>query len=274
MNGTTKRKSRYLTTIAAAQIAGPRLASKASTTNTGSSRICQPGTKPYHDHQPTRIDRLTRKVDQRDSTVGERHDQAREVDLADQVGVADHAARGVAEHRREQGPRQQAGEDHQRVGRPRFARQLGDVAEHDREDHHGQERPDEGPGDADDGLLVAHRDVAPGEDQRTARDSARDRASTAARPGPASRTTYGAIAGAFMSRRATHDALGTADRTVEPLQHARIAEADEDDEDDGHHDDGAEQLGQRHLHPSRDRSSRRTPGRCPPASSRADSCGS
>ena len=65
----------------------------------------------------------------------------------------------------EQEPGQHAGEHQDGIGRGAVARQLGEPAEHDREDHHGQERPDHRPGDADDGLLVAHRDVAPGQDR-------------------------------------------------------------------------------------------------------------
>ena len=67
--------------------------------------------------------------------------------------------------RREQEPGQHAGEDQDRIGRGAVARQLREPAEDDREDHHGQERPDDRPGDADHGLLVAHGDVAPGEDR-------------------------------------------------------------------------------------------------------------
>ena len=34
------------------------------------------------------------------------------------------------------------------------------------ENHHGEKRPDERPGGADHGLLVAHRNVAPGQDRK------------------------------------------------------------------------------------------------------------
>src|SRR5476651_1065880 len=61
MNGTTNRKSRYFTTIADAQSAGPMLASSARTTNTGSRNICQPGRTRYQIMRPTRMVRLTAK---------------------------------------------------------------------------------------------------------------------------------------------------------------------------------------------------------------------
>ena len=65
----TKRKSRYFTIIAAAHSAGPMLASSASATNTGSSRICQPGTTPYQIIRPARMTRLTRKSISATTTV-------------------------------------------------------------------------------------------------------------------------------------------------------------------------------------------------------------
>ena len=45
-----------------------------------------------------------------------------------------------------------------------FGRQFGDPAEDDRENHHGEERSEQRPDDADGGLLVADEDVAPGEE--------------------------------------------------------------------------------------------------------------
>jgi hypothetical protein len=50
------------------------------------------------------------------------------------------------------------------MARP-FAREFGEPAKHNREDHHCQERADDGPSDADDGLLVADSHIAPGEDR-------------------------------------------------------------------------------------------------------------
>ena len=116
-------------------------------------------------HQAGQDRETHQEIDQRDHDRRQRHDQTREVDLADQVGVADHADRGLAQHRGEQRPGQQAREHHDRVGCAALRRQLGERAEHHGEDHHGHERPHEGPDDADHGLLVAHRDVAPGQDE-------------------------------------------------------------------------------------------------------------
>src|SRR5262249_40595354 len=53
--------------------------------------------------------------------------------------------------------------DHQRIGRRTFGGQLGDFAEHDCEHHHREKGPHQRPSQADDGLLIADRDVAPGQ---------------------------------------------------------------------------------------------------------------
>ena len=107
---------------------------------------------------------MIRKSTKATTTVARRHDQPREIDLADEVGVADQAVGGVAEAGREEGPRQHAGEHHQRIGGGAVGGQLGDAAEDDGEDHHGQKRPDHRPRRADHRLLVAHRQVAPRQD--------------------------------------------------------------------------------------------------------------
>ena len=112
------------------------------------------------------------------------NDDAREIDFADEIGVADNAVRCFAQNCREQKPRQHARKDHDRIGRGALARQVGEPAEHDRKHHHREKRANNRPGDADDGLLVADRDIAPSEDREQARDRPRCRASNAARPGP------------------------------------------------------------------------------------------
>ena len=42
----------------------------------------------------------------------------------------------------------------------------GQAAEEEAKDHHGEEGLDDGPGRAEHRLLVAHRDVAPGEEEQ------------------------------------------------------------------------------------------------------------
>src|SRR5262249_22946955 len=104
------------------------------------------------------------EIDQAGHDGAGRDDQAREIDFGDQVGVADQAVAGFGERGGEELPGQQSGEHEQRVWDVGGRRQLGDFAEHEREHDHRDERPDQGPGDADDSLFVADEDVAPGEE--------------------------------------------------------------------------------------------------------------
>ena len=80
------------------------------------------------------------------------------------LAVADQALAGRGERRGEEHPGEHGGEDHEGIGRGAFGGQPGHLAEDHGHDDHRQERLDDGPGDADDGLLVADGDVAPGED--------------------------------------------------------------------------------------------------------------
>ena len=160
-----KRKSRYLTISAGCP---DRRADRRQQRQQHEDRQQQdlpPRHQAVPQHQAGQDRETDQEIDQRDHDRRQRHDQTREVDLGDQVGAADHAERGLAQHRGEQRPGQQAREHHDRVGCAALRRQLGQRAEHHREDHHGHERPHEGPDDADHGLLVAHRHVAPGQDE-------------------------------------------------------------------------------------------------------------
>ena len=116
------------------------------------------------DHQRHEDREADEKIDEGDHHRRDRHDQPREIHLADQIGIADEAVRGIGQCGGKEAPGQHAGKHHQRIGRRAVRRQLGQLAENDGEHHHGQERPDERPGSPDHRLLVAHGDVAPGQD--------------------------------------------------------------------------------------------------------------
>jgi hypothetical protein len=60
-------------------------------------------------------------------------------------------------------PGQQSRVNEQRVWRRALGRHLGEFAENHGEHDHGQQRLDERPSQAYDGLLVAHSDIAPSE---------------------------------------------------------------------------------------------------------------
>ena len=110
--------------------------------------------------------------EERDAEVDEpaehgrdRDHQAREVDLGQQVGVADEADAGTREGAGEELPWQQPGEAEDRVGHiGRGALDAERPVEDDGEDDHRQKRLQDRPRNAHDGLLVAHEDVAPGEE--------------------------------------------------------------------------------------------------------------
>jgi hypothetical protein len=61
-------------------------------------------------------------------------------------------------------PREHGAHDEQGVGGGARRREFGNAAEDDGEYDGGEERPDDSPGDADDGLFVSDKDVAPGEE--------------------------------------------------------------------------------------------------------------
>ncbi len=122
------------------------------------------GHEAVPDHHADQDDEADEEIDEGDNDGSSGDDQPREVDLGDEVGVAHQAIGGIGQSGGEEGPRQHAGKDHQGVGGGALAGELGDLAEDDGENHHGQEGPDQRPGDADDGLFVADRNVAPGED--------------------------------------------------------------------------------------------------------------
>ena len=115
------------------------------------------------DHQPDEDREADEEIDEGNHHRRDRHDQPRKIDLADEIGIADEAVRGIGQRGGKETPGQHAGKDHQRIGRRAVRRQLGQFAEDDREDHHGQKRADERPGGPDHRLLVAHRNVAPGQ---------------------------------------------------------------------------------------------------------------
>src|SRR5262249_2148350 len=73
------------------------------------------------------------------------HDQSREVDLADQVGIIDQAVGSFAQTSRKEGPRQNTGEDHQGVRCAPVGRQTRDLAEDNGEDEHGENGPNQCP---------------------------------------------------------------------------------------------------------------------------------
>lgn len=103
-------------------------------------------------------------VDEADGERRDGDDEAREVDFADQVGVADDAGAGGFEGRGEELPGEEAAEDDDGVGGT-LAGELGEASEDDGEDEGGDHGAQRAPQNAEYGLLVAYGEVAPGEDE-------------------------------------------------------------------------------------------------------------
>ncbi len=95
---------------------------------------------------------------------GEGDSQAREVDLAEQPGVADEGVGGLVEAIGKIAPDDGAREVEQE-GRQVVGGQAGDVAEDDGEDQGGQDGLDQVPERSQDGLFVDGDEVAPHEEQ-------------------------------------------------------------------------------------------------------------
>ena len=92
------------------------------------------------------------------------NDEARKINLGNQVGVANQAVAGLAHGGGKKLPRQVRRHDEQGIRNGARRGQLGNLAEHDGEHNRREQRPDDGPRHADDGLLVADGDIAPRED--------------------------------------------------------------------------------------------------------------
>ena len=88
----------------------------------------------------------------------ERHGEAWKVDLRDQAFRVDKAVPGIGHGGGEERPGKHSGVDEDRVTR---RRDVGHAAEENGEDDHHHGRLQDGPGGAEDRLLVPDLDVAP-----------------------------------------------------------------------------------------------------------------
>jgi hypothetical protein len=122
------------------------------------------GQEPVVDHHAGDDGEADQEINERDDHSGGGDNEPREVNLADEVGIADEAVGGLGQGGGEEGPRQHAGKDHQGVRRSAFGGEFRDFPKDDGEDHHGEEGADHGPKNADDGLFVADRDIPPSKD--------------------------------------------------------------------------------------------------------------
>ena len=75
------------------------------------------------------MQKLMRKSTNATAMVAVRHDQSREVDFANKIGIVDEAIGCFGQARRKEGPGQHPSKNHQRVRRGSVGWQLGDASE-------------------------------------------------------------------------------------------------------------------------------------------------
>ena len=114
-------------------------------------------------HQSQKDDEADEKIGETRHHCGGGNNQPGKVDLADQAGVADQTVGGFAQRIREKVPGKHSRKDHKGVRSVAVTWQLGHPAKDYCEHHHGQKRSQDRPANPDDGLLVAHGDVPPGQ---------------------------------------------------------------------------------------------------------------
>ena len=115
--------------------------------------------QPEVDHKANHKRKLDREVDQLRQHSGDRHDKAREIDLAQDGAVGDESVRS----RRQAGGKVRPDNVRRQVedkGRHTVGGKSGDPAEHQGEHHGGQQRLDHRPGRAEDRLLVERNEIA------------------------------------------------------------------------------------------------------------------
>ena len=114
---------------------------------------------PHHDEQDREADD---EVDERDEDGSERKQRAREVDLRHEIEVRGQAHARARERGCEVLHREDAGH-HEHLVLHAPGREVRETAEHDDVDGGREDGHEDGPGDPQEGLLVAHDHVAPDE---------------------------------------------------------------------------------------------------------------
>ena len=123
------------------------------------------GGDAVHGHHADQDKEGDAEVDQASHHRRKGDKEAREIDFRQEVRVAHEAHARTRQRSGEELPWQQPGEAEDGVGQRRVgAFHADDLVEDHREDNHGEKGLQDGPGDTEHGLLVAHEDVAPGEE--------------------------------------------------------------------------------------------------------------
>ncbi len=113
-------------------------------------------------HEDKEYGEREHEIDDAGQDRGDRHGEARKVDLRDQARAAHEAVGGLVHRVGKQRPRHERGICEHWIGKA-VRGHPGQMAEKDGEDHHREERLDDRPGRAEHRLLVADLDVTPDE---------------------------------------------------------------------------------------------------------------
>ncbi|HSU65293.1 MAG TPA: hypothetical protein VLJ39_00350 [Tepidisphaeraceae bacterium] len=120
------------------------------------------------DHEADHEDQRDGHVQQRAADDGTRDVQSREVNLGEQVLLAEQRHPAGVQCGREELPGEQGGKDEHRIlrspDRPEAAFESGRVSEHHREQDHVEQRLQHDPARPEDRLLISDLDVAPDEE--------------------------------------------------------------------------------------------------------------
>jgi len=131
----------------------------------GQSEQSPGGPEVIPDHQSDQDGARNQKVHERNDNGAGGNNHAREIDLGNQIGIADHALAGQGKRIGKKLPGKRGGAYHNGVGGAAFGRQPRDFPKNNSHDDYAHQGLDERPGRARSGLLVAHDHVAPREDQ-------------------------------------------------------------------------------------------------------------
>ena len=94
---------------------------------------------------PDQYAKADQKIHERDDDRRRWDNEARKIDLADQICIVDQTIRGFAESGRKKRPRQYASEHHERIRRIAIRRQFGNAAKDNGENQHGEKGANERP---------------------------------------------------------------------------------------------------------------------------------